>query len=114
MAAKQGLNKDGSTAQAVTGGELEALIAQRMELEKKIEEMRFHQRDSTLQDIRQKIATFEFSPSELGFGGRGRPPKRARPGVAPKYRDPETGSTWSGRGKPPKWIAGKDRTEFAI
>lgn len=34
--------------------------------------------------------------------------------VAPKYRDPITGQTWSGRGKPPLWIAGKDREQFLI
>ena len=34
--------------------------------------------------------------------------------VAPKYRDPETGKTWTGRGVAPKWIAGKDREAFLI
>jgi DNA-binding protein H-NS len=34
--------------------------------------------------------------------------------VAPKYRDPESGNTWSGRGKPPRWIAGQDRDQFLI
>lgn len=39
--------------------------------------------------------------------------------VAPKYRDPETGSTWTGRGRTPVWLAGKiatgrAREEFAI
>ena len=33
---------------------------------------------------------------------------------APKYRDPDTGVTWTGRGKPPNWILGKDRTPFLI
>lgn len=33
---------------------------------------------------------------------------------APKYRDPATGATWTGRGKPPNWINGKDRTPFQI
>lgn len=33
---------------------------------------------------------------------------------APKYRDPATGATWTGRGKPPNWINGKDRTPFLI
>jgi len=32
----------------------------------------------------------------------------------PKYRDPATGATWTGRGKPPNWINGKDRAAFAI
>jgi DNA-binding protein H-NS len=34
--------------------------------------------------------------------------------LPPKFRDPATGNTWSGRGKPPHWIAGKDRQSFAI
>ncbi|CAG9242123.1 H-NS family nucleoid-associated regulatory protein [Paraburkholderia caribensis] len=34
---------------------------------------------------------------------------------APKYRDPATGATWSGRGPAPAWLAGaKDRTAFLI
>ena len=35
--------------------------------------------------------------------------------VAAKYRDPETGKEWSGRGKAPVWIRDhEDRTPFAI
>ena len=35
-------------------------------------------------------------------------------GVA-KYRDPETGATWTGRGKPPLWIKDvADRSPFEI
>lgn len=34
---------------------------------------------------------------------------------APKYRDPATGATWTGRGKPPNWIKdAADRTPFEI
>lgn len=33
---------------------------------------------------------------------------------APKYRDPATGVTWTGRGKPPNWIVGKDRAPFLV
>ncbi|MYN24807.1 H-NS histone family protein [Duganella levis] len=25
-----------------------------------------------------------------------------------KYRDPDSGRTWNGKGRPPAWIAGKD------
>ena len=37
----------------------------------------------------------------------------------PKYRDPDTGATWSGRGYPAKWLTdheakGRKREEFAI
>jgi DNA-binding protein H-NS len=33
----------------------------------------------------------------------------------PKYRDPKTGATWSGRGTAPAWLAGaRDRSKFLI
>lgn len=31
-----------------------------------------------------------------------------------KYRDDATGQTWSGRGRAPKWLAGKDRNAYLI
>ena len=39
--------------------------------------------------------------------------------VAPKYRDPQTGSTWSGRGLKPRWLsaalaAGRSLDEFRL
>src|SRR4051794_21919690 len=34
--------------------------------------------------------------------------------VAAKFRNPETGATWSGRGREPTWIKGKNREEFKI
>jgi len=42
------------------------------------------------------------------------PGKKATSVGAPKYRDPATGVTWTGRGKPPNWINGKDREQFLI
>jgi DNA-binding protein H-NS len=35
-------------------------------------------------------------------GGR---PRRRYPVVLPKYRNPQTSETWSGRGKRPRWLA---------
>jgi DNA-binding protein H-NS len=39
--------------------------------------------------------------------------------VAPKFQDPASGLTWTGRGRPPKWLdqylkQGRNREEFAI
>jgi DNA-binding protein H-NS len=60
--------------------------------------------------------------SRLGLGGDGRTRRvSAMRGqkVAPKYRDPETGETWAGRGARPRWLvarlkAGKKLDDFAI
>ncbi|MCG5079121.1 H-NS family nucleoid-associated regulatory protein [Paraburkholderia tagetis] len=39
----------------------------------------------------------------------------AKGAQAPKYRDPKSGATWSGRGRAPAWLAGaKDRSKFLI
>jgi DNA-binding protein H-NS len=47
--------------------------------------------------------------------GQGRKVRRGNGDkVAAKFRDPETGKTWSGRGREPTWIKGKDREEFKI
>ncbi|WP_414443625.1 H-NS family nucleoid-associated regulatory protein [Burkholderia sp. 22PA0106] len=91
------------------------LLAQREKLEKQIEEAKASEYTEVLNDVKQKISDYGFSLAELGLS-RTKAVKagRVRAGVAAKYRDPESGSTWSGRGKPPRWIAGKDREQFAI
>jgi DNA-binding protein H-NS len=72
--------------------------------------------------IKQAIAFYGLSASDLGFvNGKipnetGRSRAKDRPAVgAPKYRDPKTGKTWTGHGRSPAWIAGvKDRDAFLI
>ena len=34
--------------------------------------------------------------------------------VKAKYRDPITGSEWSGRGRAPRWLEGKNRDDFRV
>lgn len=34
--------------------------------------------------------------------------------VAVKYRDPNTGATWSGRGRSLKWLKGKNAADFLM
>lgn len=34
--------------------------------------------------------------------------------VDAKYRDPDSGSTWTGRGRAPKWLNGRNKEEFLI
>ncbi|MEI5997222.1 H-NS histone family protein [Paraburkholderia bengalensis] len=91
------------------------LLAQREKLEKQIEEAKAREYAEVLNEIKQKMADYGITLAELG-GTRAKPAKAGRPrsGVAPKYRDPASGSTWSGRGKPPRWIAGQDREKFLI
>jgi DNA-binding protein H-NS len=92
--------------------ELKAQIAK---LQAQAEDARRQEIVNVIAEIRQKIAEFGLSAHDLGFAEaarRGRPPKKAP--LPPKYQDPKSGNTWSGRGKPPKWIAGKNRERFLI
>jgi DNA-binding protein H-NS len=34
--------------------------------------------------------------------------------VPAKYRSAETGETWTGRGRAPLWLAGKNKDDFLI
>lgn len=86
------------------------LLEARKQLTAKIEEARANERAQAVTTIKQLMADFNVSLEELA----GKPQSRRNGPQAPKYRNPETGSTWSGRGKAPAWIAGKDRTQFAI
>lgn len=91
------------------------LKAQIAKLQAQAEEARRTEIDNVVADIRQKIAEYGLSAQDLGFAvaaRRGRPPKKAP--LPAKYQDPKSGNTWSGRGKPPKWIAGKNRDRFLI
>jgi DNA-binding protein H-NS len=49
----------------------------------------------------------------------GERPRRRYPVVLPKYRNPQTSETWSGRGKRPRWLiaavkSGRKIEEFRI
>ena len=56
------------------------------------------------------------SKAALATGRKAKRPGNYARGPQPaKYRNPETGATWSGRGPAPAWMANaKDRTKFLI
>lgn len=43
-----------------------------------------------------------------------RPPKKEKQTRAAKYQDPDSGKTWSGSGRCPLWLQGKDRDQYLI
>lgn len=91
------------------------LMAQRAELDKQIEQARAAALTGAIDNVRKIIAEFDLTEADI-FGRKraGASDSAVKRSVAPKYRNPATGATWSGRGKPPTWIAGKDRAEFEI
>ncbi len=93
---------------------LQELLAQREALEKQIAETRQNELKAAIDKVRALIA--EFGLTESDVFGKSRPAKATKSGnkVAPKYRDPATGQTWTGRGKAPKWIESQDKSKYLI
>lgn len=88
-----------------------ALLQQKAQLEAQIAEALKIEKGGAVAQVRELIEQYGLTPGDVFSTGKRKAP--ANVGVA-KYRDPETGATWTGRGKPPNWILGKDRTAFAI
>jgi DNA-binding protein H-NS len=51
--------------------------------------------------------------ADLGTVTKAKPVKTRAP-VPTKYRDDATGQTWTGRGRAPKWLEGKDKNQYLI
>lgn len=109
-----------------------SLKGQIAKLQAQAEEVRKKEMQSVIQDIQKQMKTYNLSIQDLGIKvGRGRKVESAQPSakttnktvaqpkVDAKFRHPETGATWSGRGRMPKWISeevkqGRNKQEFAI
>ncbi|AXK61819.1 MULTISPECIES: H-NS histone family protein [Burkholderia] len=90
------------------------LKAQAETLARQAEEARLAELDSIITTIREQIAEYGITADQI-FGRRRAGVSPTRAAIAPKYRDPKTGATWSGRGRAPQWIAdAKNRDRFLI
>ena len=88
------------------------LLAQREQLDKQIKEAIAQEKADGIAKAKVIIEQYGLTASDLfsrKAGGKGAGGK-----VAPKYRNPSTGETWTGRGKAPKWIEGRDRSNYLI
>ena len=63
--------------------------------------------------LKTDIEKYGIKPDDL-FGTSYKCTPVVKKKVEAKYQDPMTGKMWSGRGKEPLWIKGKDRSLFSI
>lgn len=90
------------------------LLEQREELEKQIQAARVSELAEAIAKVRGIISEFDLSPEDV-FAPARRTRSTAGVTVSPKYRHPDSGATWTGRGKAPRWIAdATDREIYAI
>jgi len=99
------------------------LLARKAALDKKIADKQRAERDGAITKIHTLMAQYGLTAADIGKAATpthaGRMARNApAPGqraaarkgkalgkVAPKFRDPASGATWSGRGLKPKWLA---------
>ena len=96
-----------------------ALKQQRDEIDNRLRELR----DGAIKDFKARVLA-EAEALEvdiLELFGTAKKPKRRGAATAPiKYRDPKNPqNTWSGRGRPAKWLkakmdAGEDKEDYAV
>jgi len=102
--------------------EKEKIEKEIQKLQRKMRSIKTRQRRPVMNTIVRSMIEYEITPEEIErlykreieksqSGGRSKLP--------PRYKNPETGATWSGRGRPPRWIVdaeaqGRNREEFLI
>jgi DNA-binding protein H-NS len=74
-------------------------------------------RRNEVQLAKEKITTimrdYGLTLADLGGTAKVKTTKTRAP-VPTKYRDDATGQTWTGRGRAPKWLEGKDKADYLI
>lgn len=111
---------------------LQAKIEREIEkLKKQAQALQNKKRQPVIRSIIKSMKEYDITPEEIvaafGKSGSAKPrltktgtSKRGPRGPVPaKYRHPESGQTWTGRGKAPRWVteaeaAGRKREEFLI
>ena len=99
---------------------LQELLSQKAELDQKIEELQRASRSEAIEKIRALMEENRLSLADLSE--RSTSTKKAASSgskVAAKYRNTETGETWSGRGLQPRWLRaaleqGRQLNDFLI
>lgn len=123
---------------ASTYAQIQRQIARLQAKAKAIENAKSAKKSKDVQKVRQLMDKLGITMADLGAGaiagraaaGKGKSaqkPAAKKPGrkatakkpVPIRYRDPETNDTWTGRGRPPVWLAkrieqGKRREDYLL
>jgi DNA-binding protein H-NS len=93
--------------------ELQAKIA---DLQAQAARVKEEEKEQAIGMARTMISAYGITDRDLGLDKAPKTKTGPKPGnkVAAKYRDPQSGATWSGRGKTPRWINSADRSQYAI
>ncbi|GAA5086409.1 H-NS histone family protein [Paenalcaligenes hermetiae] len=105
----------------------ESFLTEKQEIEKQIQKLQrkmrtlhSRQRRPVINSIVRSMQEYEITPEEIAQAFERRQKRAITASKAPaRYRNPQTGDTWTGRGRPPRWITdaeqnGQSREQFLI
>jgi len=94
----------------------EEIQAKIEELKAQAEQVKAEEKAQSIAMAKTMISAYGITSRDLGLDKMVKAKSGPKVGnkVSPKYRDPASGATWSGRGKTPRWINGADRSQYAI
>ncbi|MBN3768264.1 H-NS family nucleoid-associated regulatory protein [Burkholderia sp. Se-20378] len=92
-----------------------ALKAQLEALHERTEAARIAELEAVVTQIRELVAEYGITEDQIFGRKRAKKAEGAAAAAEPKYQNPKTGETWSGRGRAPLWIRdAKNRDRFLI
>lgn len=94
-----------------TYAEIKAQIA---ELESKAQQARIVELDAAKAQIAEIMKAYQLTLDDITSSARSKAPSKVRHPVAIKYRDSASGETWTGRGRAPRWLAGKNKEDYLV
>jgi len=83
---------------------IQDLLKQKADLEAQIEALKKEHQADAIKQVKDLIAAHDLTADQI-FGKK---VKQEKPAGIPKYTDPATGKTWTGRGRQPNWFKTND------
>jgi DNA-binding protein H-NS len=100
---------------------LQELLQQKAAIDRQIADAQSATRAQAIANIRALMSENGLTAADISAASTAprKPAKTNGTKVAPKYREPKSGQTWSGRGLKPRWLSealagGKTLADFAI
>lgn len=88
-------------------------VEQSKELQSLAETARKNEIDGAIKTIKDLMTLHGVTVGDLS-SARGTRPAKAKSTVAAQFKNPETGETWTGRGRAPRCLDGKIKEQFRI
>lgn len=89
-------------------------VQQIAKLQSLAEEARKNEVNGAIQKIEELMELHGVTVQDLAATQRVKSTKAKKGTVAAQFKNSETGETWTGRGRAPRWLDGKDKESYRI